>query len=405
MLEETRRRHADYLVAIGGVLQDAWHTAEWLARMQPEVANFREALSWSRATDQDLHLRLAAPYGWLCMRSGSIGEGRAWVATALERTAGDPATRSEANLATASLAWRQQDYEAADRHASEAVRIRRELSDDVTLGWTLGSLAFVRIGIGTARSAIEEQLAIARRLSVHLMEAEALLNLGTMEAMEMDLGSALDHLSHSLALYEAAGTVHSTAYNMLGCVLVMLDRPAEARTAVDRGLQERLRTRDWIDMTASLDASAEIAFELGAAERAMRLIGASDAIRRRAGSEPNRFAAASRNRWIPRAERLLGKAAHAAWLEGGRLTPDEAGTYALAPLDKQPPRAGVGRTTTLSGREAQIAERVASGLTNHEIAAQLRLSTRTVEAHLDHIRTKLSVRSRVEVANWVAANR
>jgi len=405
-LDETRRRHADYLVAIGGVLHDAWHTAEWLARMQPEVANFREALSWSRATDQDLHLRLAAQYGWLCMRSGSVGEGRAWVATALERTAGDPATRSEANLATAFLAWRQQDYEAADRYASEAVRIRRELRDDVTLGWTLGSLAFVRIGIGTARSAIEEQLAIARRLTAHLMEAEALLNLGTMEAMEMDLGSALDHLSQSLALYEAAGTeVHPTVDNMLSCVLVMLNRPAEAQTAVNRGLRTRLRTRDLIDMTASLDASAEIAFELGAAERAMRLIGASDAIRRRAGSEPNRFAAASRNRWIPRAERLLGKAAHTAWLEGGRLTPDEAGTYALAPLDQRPPRAGADRTTTLSGREAQIAELVARGLTNDEIAAQLRLSTRTVEAHLDHIRTKLSVRSRVGVANWVAANK
>jgi DNA-binding CsgD family transcriptional regulator len=42
-------------------------------------------------------------------------------------------------------------------------------------------------------------------------------------------------------------------------------------------------------------------------------------------------------------------------------------------------------------------------LTNGEIAGRLRLSRRTVEAHLDHIRTKLGVRSRVGVAMWVVA--
>ena len=57
----------------------------------------------------------------------------------------------------------------------------------------------------------------------------------------------------------------------------------------------------------------------------------------------------------------------------------------------------------LSGRENQVAELVAGGLTNGEIAHLLRLSRRTVEAHLDHIRTKLGVRSRVGVATWVVA--
>jgi non-specific serine/threonine protein kinase len=183
----------------------------------------------------------------------------------------------------------------------------------------------------------------------------------------------------------------------------MLHRPNEARPYVARGLITRLESHDVIDMTGSLDASAEVAFELGAPERAMRIKGASDAIRRRAGSAPTRAAAASRNRWVSRAERALGKAAHAAWMEGGTFSPDEAGAYALSPLDQPSPRTGGGPNTTLSGRENQVAELVAGGLTNDEIAVRLRLSRRTVEAHLDHIRTKLGVRSRVEVATWVAA--
>jgi len=404
MLDETRRRYSDYLVAIGGASHETWDAGEWLSRMHLEVANFREALSWSRATDRDLHLRLAAPYGWFCIRSGSIGEGREWVGAALEGSSGDASIRSEANLAMALLAWRQQDFEVADRYASEAVAINRERKDALALGWALGSLAFMRIGTGTARSAVEEQMAIAGRLGVDLMKAEALLNLGTVEATEMDLDRSLGHLSQSVALYEAAGTLVPPALNnMLGWVLLLLHRSAEARTVVDRGLLARLQTHDVIDMTASLDSSAEIAFEFGSAERAMRLIGASDAIRRRAGSEPNLMAVASRSRWIPRAEHQLGKAARAAWLEGGMLTPEEAGAYALSPLDQAPPRAGGLANTTLSSRENQIAELVAGGLTNDEIAGRLRLSRRTVEAHLDHIRTKLGVRSRVDVATWVAA--
>jgi ATP/maltotriose-dependent transcriptional regulator MalT len=52
----------------------------------------------------------------------------------------------------------------------------------------------------------------------------------------------------------------------------------------------------------------------------------------------------------------------------------------------------------LTAREAEIAELVAAGRTNREIAEQLVLSPRTIEAHLRNIYGKLGVRSRVELA-------
>ncbi|HWH94735.1 MAG TPA: helix-turn-helix transcriptional regulator, partial [Baekduia sp.] len=51
----------------------------------------------------------------------------------------------------------------------------------------------------------------------------------------------------------------------------------------------------------------------------------------------------------------------------------------------------------LTAREREIAELVATGRTNREIAEQLVLSARTVEAHLRNIYCKLGVRSRVEL--------
>jgi DNA-binding CsgD family transcriptional regulator len=56
----------------------------------------------------------------------------------------------------------------------------------------------------------------------------------------------------------------------------------------------------------------------------------------------------------------------------------------------------------LNPQEHKVAERVADGLTNEEIAGALRMSPKTVETHLTHIYRKLEVRSRVELALLVA---
>lgn len=55
----------------------------------------------------------------------------------------------------------------------------------------------------------------------------------------------------------------------------------------------------------------------------------------------------------------------------------------------------------LTAREREIAELVAAGRTNREVAEQLVLSTKTIEAHLRNIYAKLGVRSRVELAREV----
>jgi DNA-binding NarL/FixJ family response regulator len=52
----------------------------------------------------------------------------------------------------------------------------------------------------------------------------------------------------------------------------------------------------------------------------------------------------------------------------------------------------------LTPREMEVLRLVAEGLTNHQIARQLGLSVRTVEAHLTHIYAKLDVGSRTEAA-------
>jgi DNA-binding CsgD family transcriptional regulator/DNA-binding beta-propeller fold protein YncE len=57
----------------------------------------------------------------------------------------------------------------------------------------------------------------------------------------------------------------------------------------------------------------------------------------------------------------------------------------------------------LSRREQQVAALVAEGLTNRAIAQRMFISERTVDGHLEHIREKLGVTSRAQVATWYVA--
>ena len=59
-------------------------------------------------------------------------------------------------------------------------------------------------------------------------------------------------------------------------------------------------------------------------------------------------------------------------------------------------------STTLSRREQEVAQLLAQGMSNREIAQRLYLSERTVDNHVHHILAKLGFDSRVQIATWLA---
>ena len=80
----------------------------------------------------------------------------------------------------------------------------------------------------------------------------------------------------------------------------------------------------------------------------------------------------------------------------------DAATRELRRLGESIPRGGRSRgsatgTTELSAREQEIAELVAEGQKNREIAAALFLSEKTIEKHLSKIYSKLGVSGRAAV--------
>jgi DNA-binding NarL/FixJ family response regulator len=67
------------------------------------------------------------------------------------------------------------------------------------------------------------------------------------------------------------------------------------------------------------------------------------------------------------------------------------------------PRAAHAAWHPLTDRELEIAQLIADGLTNKQIAAQLVLAPKTISAHVAHILAKLGAARRAKIAAWCSA--
>ena len=90
------------------------------------------------------------------------------------------------------------------------------------------------------------------------------------------------------------------------------------------------------------------------------------------------------------------------YVQGRLLDRPAAVALGLArPASDTAAAAGRATASVLSRREDEVADLVAEGLTDREIATRLVISQRTAESHVQHMLAKLGFRSRTQIATWV----
>ena len=142
-------------------------------------------------------------------------------------------------------------------------------------------------------------------------------------------------------------------------------------------------------------------------ERASRLLGATEATLRSIGGMGGfKLFAAAHERCEAQLRHAVGDDVYAAAVQRGTdLSLDQAVAYALGEQATAPSPAP---STThgpgvLTPREHQVAELIAQGLSNKQIATKLVIAPRTAEGHVERILTKLGFTSRTQIATWAAA--
>jgi DNA-binding CsgD family transcriptional regulator len=180
--------------------------------------------------------------------------------------------------------------------------------------------------------------------------------------------------------------------------LILGDLPA-ARAALEQGLPVIVDIGDRFAIPSGLSGMAGLAAKSGRPRLALRLAGAAAAyeeVNQTHLPDPLR---ALLEEWLAPARRAVGGAAARLFAEGRRMTLENAVAQAMADEPEDPWR--VGRGSSLTRRESEVAALVARGLTNRDIADRLYISVRTVEVHVDRILSKLGFRTRTQLAAWV----
>jgi predicted ATPase/DNA-binding CsgD family transcriptional regulator len=375
---------------------------EWLERIEVEHNNIRAALGWYRQHDPPAALRLAAAMSAFWSLRGHHTEGRQRLGELLSLVPGPSIARVSALNGAAWLAIDQGDYALAAGLLAESIGLSQALGDTVGEAIAtvyLGRCKMSSLDIEGGSLHVERAVALVGGTGDDAATAFVTFYSGLVALLTGQLEAACGLFTRCAVLAAELGLapLSARARQMLGFPLLDLGQLAAARAALTESFPVVMDVGDRWVIQIGLAGFVGLAAKTGRPRLALRLAGAGDAYR-----DANEFSMPEPieeivDRWLAPARARAGSAAGRLLAEGRRLSPEEAVGLVLA---NEPDDGPPGARPTLTRREAEVAALVARGLTNRDIAARLVLSVRTVEAHVDHILTKLGFHTRTQLAAW-----
>ena len=364
--EQLCRRHAEYFCSLAERAAPHLTTHDqqtWLATLDRELNNLRDAIGWSVHHQPELAYRIIAALGRWCYLHGRYAEGRVWAANALQAWPDAPATlRAPVLQLAGTLAFLQCDYAAATTLMTEARRLSVAAGDEAGLVACisrLGSIAREQGRYAEAELLHQEALRLARagedqhQVATQLnylsfltwlrgdpVAAEplgreamdrareagdreeviwALINLGTAARYRGDLGAAELLLRQSLNLGEELNFREGIAWatNQLGVVARLRGESERAVGLQQASLAEHHEIGDRWREASVHDELAALALAGGDPLRAARELAAADRLRREIDAPVPAAEQAERTRTVEAARQQLGSVYDVAGLTTG----------------------------------------------------------------------------------------
>jgi predicted ATPase/DNA-binding CsgD family transcriptional regulator len=398
--------HADAFLALAetyGQPLAGQGEGEWLERLALEHDNIRAAIDWYRQEDPPAALRLAVVMSWFWSLHGHFTEGRQRLRQLLGMVSGADTVRVRALNGAAWLALSQGDYADADRLLGESTQLSRGLNDRVGEGMAAVFRCRSMLSSGRyAEAAPHGERAYALLTEAHDRPGTAMalffLALNAQFAGKLQAACELHERCVGLCRDLGFDSIGARALQNIGIARLELGDLAAARTALREGLSASVAIGDRFIIPIGLTGFAGLAAKTSKHRMALRLAGAAEACRGSYESAMPEALRAYLENWLAPSFKTAGGAAGRLIAEGRQMTASAALEYALADDPEEAWRRGPQQA--LTRRETEVAMLAARGLTNRDIAARLCLSVRTVEVHINHILTKLSFRTRTQLAAW-----
>lgn len=410
---QLRMRQEDWYRQLVVHAESEWITSRqlgWITRLRREQSNLREVIDFCLIDNPASGLRIANALFQFWHARSMFSEGRHWFDRLLERESGRPTVERVKALYGASFFAEKQGALASARTLVEEARGLAERASDAKMAalaaYAEGLYALFTGDLLLAASTLERSVAVFTEPEDHILRVEALWMLGLTYGWQGGIERSILCLEEILMITRGAGesVFQGCSLWALGVALWRQGDGDEAVLQLQEGLRLARVARDQVGAATCLETLAWIAQGVSDTRQAVVLMGAAETLSHAAGSSsaylPNLRDLHDTCERTSRSA-LSSSAFDTARQEGKAMTFNEAIAYALH--ERPPARTKrIGSTTSITKREQQVAGLVAQGMTNKAIAAQLVISTRTAQGHVEHILTKLGFTSRSQIAVWVA---
>ena len=386
-------------------------SAGHVEELETEDGNLRAALEWALTNNPTSALRFAATLSRFWALRGKLSEGLWWLKLILAAAAPEATPDRIAALNGGGwLAFSHGEYGMCETWLRESLRLQDEIDDHQTQAevyYNLGLTAYFKRDTAVALQHFEQSLAsaVAADDRFGIGAAQFALAFGDFFSGQRD--RATQRATESARIRHEIGDRPGFAFanGLLGVLALHRGDRREAESRLVDALTALAEAGERPNVAYGIDAFAMLAAAEGDHIRTIRLASAAKSMRTASQLPPLDPWSAMLEPSLDSARRALGhQLAERSWTEGASLSTEDAVAYALKRAEAQDLFAARDAEQQLSPRELDVAELVARGFSNKELAKRLFISVRTAEAHMNHIFDKLGIDSRTQLTAWWLEN-
>ena len=286
---QARDRHLAHFQDYAQRAEEHFATAQralWVDRLELEHDNLRSALGWALESRPEAALRLVCSLAAFWLSRRYMTEGRNWCRLAISRAEESSLAhpdmdqeRAQAYSALAMLSINRGEHQAGQMAAREAVALARRFDDPLLLARALhflGMAATFSGDVGLAFESLHESEALYRKFGSADDLADVLQSLAyaTLEIHGLQASDQLQrYLEESLALSQGSANPEAAVRTegILARMAFYQGNMAEARKHADKMLELHREMGDHLSVTGHQTAMAHVARQRGSYREALAL--------------------------------------------------------------------------------------------------------------------------------------